>query len=93
MSVTGGTESILLLLPRHWRGRSTGSFLSVSGVRSQAVGVEKRGQRGWARRGREPQGLLRLLEARPRGLGPGGSARSGVPGSGVAPRVRASLNL
>lgn len=45
MSVTRGARSILLLLPRACGERSAGSFLSVPGVPSQAMGGEKRGQR------------------------------------------------
>lgn len=42
MSVTHSAKSILLLLPHACRERSAGSF---PGVRSQALGGEKRGQR------------------------------------------------
>lgn len=60
----------------------------VSGPRPWRV---KRGQK-LGQEGPGAQGLLRLLERRPRSVGPGGSARGCVPCCGVARPVRASLD-
>lgn len=57
-----------------------------SGARLWGVRQE---DRGWARRGPELQGLLRLLACRPRGFGRGGSTRGYVPCCSVARPVRA----